>query len=152
MVLLGKKIKELRTKSKFTQSELANLLGVTKSSVASYENDSRQLSFSVLIKIAQIFNVSTDYLLLNKPEKNISIASLNEEQTEIIKSLIKTFTESNTREHNLKNSLLNETYVPIKFYTTKNRPNERFFNFIGHFKRKSYYIFTFQSRTLFSFL
>ncbi len=33
MVLLGKKIKELRTKSKFTQSELANLLGVTKSSV-----------------------------------------------------------------------------------------------------------------------
>ena len=93
MVLLGKKIKELRTKSKFTQSELANLLGVTKSSVASYENDSRQPSFSVLIKIAQIFNVSTDYLLLNKPEKNISIASLNEEQTEIIKSLIKTFTE-----------------------------------------------------------
>lgn len=59
MVLLGKKIKELRTKSKFTQSELANLLGVTKSSVASYENDSRQPSFSVLIKIAQIFNVST---------------------------------------------------------------------------------------------
>lgn len=122
MVLLGKKIKELRTKSKFTLSELANLLGVTKSSVASYENDSRQPSFSVLIKIAQIFNVSTDYLLLNKPEKNISIASLNEEQTEIIKSLIKTFTESNTREHNLKNSLLNETYVPIKFYTTKKPP------------------------------
>lgn len=132
MVLLGKKIKELRTQSKFTQSELANLLGVTKSSVASYENDSRQPSFSVLIKIAQIFNVSTDYLLLNKPEKNISIASLNEEQTEIIKSLIKIFTTSNEREHNLKNMLLNEPYLPINLFTTqKNRPNERFFDFIS---------------------
>ena len=122
MVLLGKKIKELRIKSKFTQSELADLLGVTKSSVASYENDSRQPSLLVLIKIAQIFNVSTDYLLLNKSEKNISITSLNEEQTAIIKSLIKIFSESNAREHNLKNNLLNETYVPIQFYNAKKPP------------------------------
>lgn len=120
MVLLGKKIKELRTKAKFTQSELADLLGVTKSSIASYENDSRQPSFPVLIKIAQIFNVSTDYLLLNKSEKSISIESLNEEQTEIIKSLIKTFTESNDREYNLKKILLNESNLPIdSFYNAK---------------------------------
>ena len=37
MVLLGSKIKELRTKYRFTQSELAELVGVTKSSIASYE-------------------------------------------------------------------------------------------------------------------
>lgn len=116
MVLLGKKIKELRAKAKFTQSELADLLGVTKSSIASYENDSRQPSFPVLIKIAQIFNVSTDYLLLNKSEKSISIESLNEEQTAIIKSLIKTFAESNARENNLKNILLNQTNLPIDYY------------------------------------
>ena len=41
MVLLGKRIKELRNKYKLTQTELAERIGVTLSSVASYENNSR---------------------------------------------------------------------------------------------------------------
>lgn len=40
MVDIGNKIKELRTEQKMTQSDLAERLGVTKSSISSYENGS----------------------------------------------------------------------------------------------------------------
>ena len=42
MILFWKEIKELRNKYKYTQTELANLVGVTKSTIAAYENDTRQ--------------------------------------------------------------------------------------------------------------
>ena len=57
MILMGKRIKELRTNAKFTQKELADRLGVTKSTITAYENDSRTPSYDVLIKIARVFNV-----------------------------------------------------------------------------------------------
>lgn len=61
--MLGKKIKELRKKRGITQSELADVLGVSTSMVGMYETDSRNPSYDVLIKIANYFNVSIDYLL-----------------------------------------------------------------------------------------
>lgn len=55
MVDIGNKIKELRTEQKMTQSDLAERLGVTKSSISSYENGSRLPSYDILLKIARIF-------------------------------------------------------------------------------------------------
>ena len=60
---LGNKIKALRNGRNIKQAEFADLLGVTKSAVSSYENGTRLPSYEVLIKIARIFRVSTDYLL-----------------------------------------------------------------------------------------
>ena len=99
MVLLGSKIKELRTKYRFTQSELAELVGVTKSSIASYENDSRQPSYSVLIKLARTFNVSTDFLLLGKTDNTLRIDHLKDDQIRIIELLISSFQQSNSAEN-----------------------------------------------------
>lgn len=99
MVLLGSKIKELRTKYRFTQSELAELVGVTKSSIASYENDSRQPSYSVLIKLARTFNVSTDFLLLGKADNVLRIDNLKDDQIRIIELLIASFQQSNSAEN-----------------------------------------------------
>ena len=99
MVLLGSKIKELRTKYRFTQSELAELVGVTKSSIASYENDSRQPSYSVLKKLARTFNVSTDFLLLGKTDNTLRIDNLKDDQIRIIELLISSFQQSNSAEN-----------------------------------------------------
>lgn len=63
--MLGKRTKELRNKYKFTQTELALKVGVTKSTIAAYENDSRQPSYEVLIKMALKF-CSTIIKLLMK--------------------------------------------------------------------------------------
>ena len=94
MVLIGNKIKELRNKYKFTQTELAEKVGVTKSTIAAYENDSRQPSYEVLIKMAEAFKVSIDSLLLNRSEQMIDVSGLNPEQINILENLITYFRKS----------------------------------------------------------
>ena len=91
MVLMGKKIKELRNKYKYTQTELAAIVGVTKSTIAAYENDSRQPSYEVLIKLSTVFNVSTDSLLLSRTENILDVTGLSSEQLSILNDLISYF-------------------------------------------------------------
>lgn len=98
MVLLGKKIKDLRNKYRLTQTELATQIGVTKSTVAAYENDSRTPSYEVLLKLANVFKVSIDSLLLNRSESIIDVNGLTTEQLQIIEHLIVQFRRSNKME------------------------------------------------------
>ena len=94
MVLLGKKIKELRNKYKYTQTELATLVGVTKSTIAAYENDTRLPSYEVLIKLSHIFKVSLDYLMLDRQMDSVNIHGLNSEQIGAIQNLISYYRNS----------------------------------------------------------
>ena len=87
MVLLGKRIKELRTKSKMTQPELAEKVGVTKSTIAAYENDTRSPSYEVLVKMADVFKVSTDSIILGRTESTLDVSGLNPEQIHILENL-----------------------------------------------------------------
>ena len=95
MILLGKRIKELRNKYRLTQTELANQVGVTKSTIAAYENDSRLPSYDVLIKMADVFKTTIDSLLLNRSETVLDAHDLNVEQVEILNILIAYFRKSN---------------------------------------------------------
>lgn len=55
--------KRLRTSSGYTQSEMAEKLGIAKSTISMYENGKREPDFETLELIADFFNVDTDYLL-----------------------------------------------------------------------------------------
>ena len=59
----GKRLKLIRNKTSFTQRGFADFLGISYNSYQSYEVGKRQPSIEVLIKIADILCVSTDYLL-----------------------------------------------------------------------------------------
>ena len=61
--MLGSTIKKLRKDYKLTQSDLANLLKVSISAVALWETNKRYPNLNIILKIANIFNVSIDYLL-----------------------------------------------------------------------------------------
>lgn len=63
MVELGTKLRELRRKQNWTQSQVAQRTGGTASVVSAYENGIRQPSYEVLIKLARLYNVSSDHLL-----------------------------------------------------------------------------------------
>ena len=65
----GMRLKQLRTEKKMTQTELGKKLNVTKASVSGYENGTRNPDQESLVKIAEIFNVSTDYLLGKEQNK-----------------------------------------------------------------------------------
>ena len=61
--MLNQRIRELRLARKMSQVELAKALYVTKQSVSNWENDNIQPSVEMLMKLAKVFSVSTDYLL-----------------------------------------------------------------------------------------
>ena len=86
--MLGKNIRNLHTSLKITQVELANKLGVTKQCVSNWENDNILPSVDMLIKIAQTFNVSTDYLLGISTTNVINADGLTQDEISYIRTLI----------------------------------------------------------------
>ena len=60
---MGARIRELRTARRWSQSDLARQIGVQKATVGQYESGDRSPSYEVLIRIADVFAVSTDYLI-----------------------------------------------------------------------------------------
>ena len=89
MVLLGSKIRELRTKYNLTQAELASQVGISKATVTAYEGDLRQPSYDVLIKLANVFRVSIDSLVLNRSEYVLDVSDLEPEQINRVKDYIR---------------------------------------------------------------
>lgn len=63
MVDFGNRLKTLRLQKHQTQEQLARRLRLTKSVINAYENGLRMPSYEVLIAIAKLYNVPTDYLL-----------------------------------------------------------------------------------------
>lgn len=59
---IGKVIKELREERKISQAELADNLGIDKSTIAKYETNEREPKVYILCKIADFFAVTLDYL------------------------------------------------------------------------------------------
>lgn len=67
----GERLKYLREKYKMYQSELAEKLNLAPSTISMYERGDRDPDTSTLSKIADIFNVTTDYLLGRTENENI---------------------------------------------------------------------------------
>lgn len=59
----GKRLKQLRLNIQLTQEQLGKVFNVTNVGVAKWESDNRFPDKNTLIKIADYFNVSIDYLL-----------------------------------------------------------------------------------------
>ena len=57
------RVKELRLEHHFTQKELAEKLNTSNSSVCDWEKGRSQPDLQTLANMAQLFDVSTDYLL-----------------------------------------------------------------------------------------
>lgn len=60
---IGSRLKELRIQNRYTQKEIADFLGVTPKAISFYELGQREAPYSLLVKIADKYNVSVDYLL-----------------------------------------------------------------------------------------
>ena len=62
-VLLGQRLKELRTSNGYTQKEIADKLGINSVTYLHYEKSQRQPPLELLADIAAFYDVSVDYLL-----------------------------------------------------------------------------------------
>lgn len=64
------RLKELRKAKGLTQHQLANELGISQQAYARYEKGDREPKISTLIKLADYFDVSVDYLIGHKKTPN----------------------------------------------------------------------------------
>ena len=81
MSTLGGRILQLRTQHNIGQKEFALYLHVSVSTVSNYENNIHQPDVPTLIKIADYFNVSTDYLL-NRTQYSYPISYLETQKVD----------------------------------------------------------------------
>ena len=63
MATMGERIKQLRKENGMTQTALAEVLGVTKGTVSTWETNSRTPSFEALDDMSDIFKRSFDYIM-----------------------------------------------------------------------------------------
>lgn len=88
MVDFGNVLKTLRLRENMTQAQLAQKLGLTKSVISAYETGLRLPSYDILIHIARIYNVSTDYLLGIEQKQEIDLSGLSQEEIAALLNLI----------------------------------------------------------------
>jgi len=62
----SEKIKELREQNNYTQAFVAKQLGIKQSSYNKYEHDIARPEYENLVKLARLYDVSTDFLLDNE--------------------------------------------------------------------------------------
>jgi transcriptional regulator with XRE-family HTH domain len=106
---LAERLKELRTEQGWKVVDLAEKTGIDRNMISYYEKGKYLPSADALLKLAEIFNVSIDYLLvkdslkkpLNQhidPEFSVlfeDIANLDEKDKEMIKHMIKSLIAKN---------------------------------------------------------
>jgi transcriptional regulator with XRE-family HTH domain len=79
MLPLGKRIKELRRAIEMNQGELGKLVGTDARMISQYEKGKTLPSAETIVKIAKIFNVTTDYLLLEDAPRQPFMCDNNKE-------------------------------------------------------------------------
>lgn len=93
--MFGTKLKELRCSHGLTQIHLAKKLGVSKQCVSNWENDNILPSIDMLVRIAQYFCVSCDYLLEMDDKVYLDITDITPDQRAIMQKLLKEFRKVN---------------------------------------------------------
>ena len=90
-MIIGKRIKNARTKKGLTQEELGKLLGVSKVSICGYERGTRTPTMENFLDLIEILEVEPDYLLgrdtKTTTKKNSNITIIAEEDMQIIKEI-----------------------------------------------------------------
>ncbi|MCH5343756.1 MAG: helix-turn-helix transcriptional regulator [Acetatifactor sp.] len=66
--MIYRRIRNLREDADLTQSEFSSYLHISQRAYSHYENGTRDIPTDILIKIADYYNVSIDYLL-NRTDK-----------------------------------------------------------------------------------
>ena len=88
MVDFGEKIKHLRLGKGLTQVQVSKRLHISKAMMSSYETGIRLPSYEVLIKFAQLFGVTTDYLLGFSRLKSVDVTGLPDSQVDLIVRMV----------------------------------------------------------------
>lgn len=95
---LPERLKDMRTKLRLSQREVANILEISPSVISAYESGERTPSVEILLRLSDLYQCNTDYLLgrtVEKPSTMVDLSDLTDSQTQAVLAVIKAFKESN---------------------------------------------------------
>ena len=98
--MVADRIKGLREQRGLTQTELAKLLGITRSSVNAWEMGISIPSTQYIVELSLIFKVSTDYLLGVDKSASIDVSGLDEKDIEVVHNLVEHLRNKNKQNNN----------------------------------------------------
>ncbi|UYO64378.1 helix-turn-helix transcriptional regulator [Acetobacterium wieringae] len=116
---MGPKIKMLRQQKNINQEELGKIVGAGKTTISNYETGYSVPDFETLVKLADYFNVSTDYMLgrtdipnfQKLPQQKTQQLTNNSFLTSSEKKIIKLFQQLKTEKFKEKAIKQFESYV-----------------------------------------
>lgn len=73
--VIGKRIKNVRAERGMTQEQLASRAGIVVKHLSSIERGQSGISLATLIEVAEVLEVSTDYLLLGKEPQHTMLSN-----------------------------------------------------------------------------
>lgn len=86
--MIAERIKELREEKAWTQTELAKILGVTRSCVNAWEMGISVPSTQYVVELASLFHISTDCLLGVEATASVSVEGLSDEDIQLVHTII----------------------------------------------------------------
>lgn len=95
--MVAERIRHLREQKGFSQTDLAKRLGISRSSVNAWELGISLPSTQYIVELANLFKVSTDYLLCVDRTASISVTGLTDNDIRMVNSLICHLNSKNRR-------------------------------------------------------
>lgn len=96
---IAERLIKLRKKNNYSQTFVARRIGVTPALISAYEKMERNPSLDTLIALADVYHVSTDYLLCRSynddSSKLIDVSHLSDTQIRIIRDLVENMNQKN---------------------------------------------------------
>ncbi len=85
---LSARLRELRISKNLMQDQVAKLVNVDQTTISAYENGTRQPSYEVLVALADLYRVSTDYLLGRTCDRYLDLTGLSEREIHVLSELV----------------------------------------------------------------
>ena len=96
--MIADRIRFLRQKNNWSQTDLAAKLGITRSSVNAWELGISTPATSTIIQLSNIFHVSSDYLLeINDNPDIVNLEQLTELEKEVVRKMLNCFMLNKTK-------------------------------------------------------
>lgn len=94
---MGERLRKLRETKKLTQKQAADRIGIAVSTLSGYELEEKHPSYFILMKLARLFNVTTDYLIGMTDNRTLDVTGLSDKEINSLSEIIEVLQESKTK-------------------------------------------------------
>lgn len=102
IIELGDRLRKLRMENHLRQDQVARLVGVERSSVSLWEGNLRQPSYTTLVRLANLYGVTTDYLLGRVDDRLLDLSGLTSIEVASVAQLVAEMTAKNKKLEELR--------------------------------------------------